>query len=161
VQVGDGKGLLEPPQGEYKTLHCAVAFGQSLNATLADKLNWDAPGEWSFRIMPWASYVSSPDSNAEVGCMASLKIGFPVGDRLLPYIAGGTGPMYTTQGTQEQSTRFNFASYGALGLQYRLDESSALSVEVWKRHFSNGSVKDPNDGVDTTAWTLAYTLFKD
>lgn len=157
--VGGGEGGLLPPQGDYRDWKVAVAFGQDLNGPFADKLNWSPPGEWSFRWMPFASYVSSPDDNLEIGCMASVKIGFPLNRRWMPYVAGGTGPMYTSQGTQEQSTKLNFVSYGALGVQYQIDARQAIAFEAWRRHFSNASLKDPNDGVDTSEWYLSYTLF--
>lgn len=161
VLVGGGEGGLLPPQGDYRDWKVAVAFGEDLEAVFEDKLNLDVPGEWSFRWMPFASYVSSPEENFEVGVMASLKLGIPLDDRWKPYIAAGTGPMYTSQDTREQATRFNFVSYGALGVEYKLDARQSIALEGWRRHFSNASLVDPNDGVDTSEWYLTYTLFAD
>jgi hypothetical protein len=161
VLVGGGEGGLLPPQGDYRDWKIVLALGQNINELALDKLNTRLPGEWSFRLMPFVSYVSSPSDNLELGCMASVKIAIPLARGLTPYLAAGTGPMYTTQNTREQATRFNFVSYGAVGVQYLIDEQHALGFETWRRHFSNASIKDPNDGVDTSEWYLSFTIFTD
>ena len=160
VLTGFGHGNLNPPQLDYRDQHLAVAFGRDIKPFMQRRWHMHPPGDWDFRWEPFYSHVSSPGRNLEVGCMASLRIGFPTRGRWEPYIAGGTGPMYTSQHTLEQSTQFNFVSYGAAGIEYRCSERTAISMEVWTRHYSNGRIKEPNAGVDTHDWILGYTIYK-
>ena len=53
----------------------------------------------------------------ELGGVFNLKVSVDTGGDLTPYIKVGTGPMYTTQGTAEQSTKYNFGSHGAVAAE--------------------------------------------
>ena len=68
------------------------------------------------------------------------------------------GPIYSSQHVNEQATKLNMVSYAAVGLQYRLNDRGALSVEAWRRHYSNGSLRSPNSGVDTVDWLVGYQM---
>jgi hypothetical protein len=161
VLTGIGQGNLEAPQLDYRIQHIVVAYGRDIKPYIQRRLHLNPPGKWDFRWEPFFTNITSPGRNVEAGCMASLRIGIPVSDaHWLPYIVGGTGPMYTSQHTREQSTQWNFVSYGALGVEYRMDEHSAVCAEVWTRHYSNASIKDPNDGIDTRDWLIGYTLYQ-
>jgi hypothetical protein len=160
VLTGIGQGNLKAPQLDYRDQHIVVAFGHNIKPYLERHLNLTPPGDWDFRWEPFYSNISSPGHNLEVGCMASLRIGIPLHGRWEPYIGGGSGPIYTTQHTLEQSTQFNIVSYAAAGIEYRINEHHAISLEGWTRHYSNGSVKNPNDGIDTRDWMLGYTIYK-
>jgi predicted porin len=52
--------------------------------------------------------------------------------------------------TREQSTQFNFASTGALGMHYFFKENTALTIEGRYRHVSNAGIDHPNSGINNT-----------
>jgi hypothetical protein len=158
VQLDRGSGILKAPQPDYSATRVGVAIGRDLKPWLKRKLGWNPDGEWSVRLEPYAALIDSPDSNFELGCAAGLRIAMPLGD-VAPYVHASTGPFYTSQRTLEQSTHFNFASYGGIGVEVKLDDESGLTLERYVRHFSNASLKDPNDGVDTRGWLLGYVTY--
>ena len=78
------------------------------------------------------------------------------------YMEGGVGLIYTTQHTYEQSTQFNFTSElgGGIYLFLNKNKTTALTVGYRFRHFSNASIKHPNNGVDTHSITAGISFFK-
>lgn len=158
VLVGASHGVLSDPQPTYETRPLRVAFNHDMKPFLRDRLNFDPWGVWQFQIEPFLAPLDQPGPNLEFGCTLGVKIGAPNG-RFMPYLKGGTGPMYTTQRTKEQSTRFNFGTHVGVGLQYLVSDRAALSVECRHRHFSNADIRKPNDGVNTLAFYVGYVQY--
>jgi hypothetical protein len=141
--------LMAPQTEDYVTVPLRVAFTHDAEPALRRIFGSVAEGSWEFQIEPFVDQVLQPRSNLEVGCALGLKYTFDTGGDLRPYLKLSTGPMYTSQPTVEQSTKFNFGSQGTMGLQVDLSEDSALLLEVRLRHFSNASIDTPNSGVDS------------
>jgi lipid A 3-O-deacylase len=73
-----------------------------------------------------------------------------------PYIGGSIGVAHVSDtriGRRDLSTRFQFED--RIGIGIRL---SRLDVYVSYVHYSNASLKSPNDGMDTLLLTLAWSL---
>ncbi|MDD4899916.1 MAG: acyloxyacyl hydrolase [Candidatus Omnitrophica bacterium] len=101
-------------------------------------------------IEPFASYVSEPDNNAEIGNNFLIKIGFlPESSKVQPYFKGGVGVVYITQHTREQGTQFNFNEYAGIGMHYFFKKNIALTAEFRWRHLSNAGIDSPNSGINT------------
>ena len=101
-------------------------------------------------VEPFASYVSEPDNNAEIGNNFLIKIGFlPEGSKIQPYFKGGVGVVYITQHTREQGTQFNFNEYAGIGMHYFFKKNLALTAEFRWRHLSNAGIDSPNSGINT------------
>jgi hypothetical protein len=157
--LGQGKGTLPDPQPDYQMTQVFVTFGHHADAWIKHRTGWNPPGDWDFRVTPYASFIDEPESNFELSCTLGLRISAPMG-RLRPYVFGATGPIYSTQGVVEQSTRLNIGSFAGLGLEYRIDDHTAVSLFRSVRHYSNGSVETPNDGVDTATYGLTYMWYE-
>jgi len=101
-------------------------------------------------IEPFASFVSEPDNNAEIGNNFLIKIGFlPETSKIQPYFKGGVGVVYITQHTREQGTQFNFNEYAGIGMHYFFKKNLALTAEFRWRHLSNAGIDSPNSGINT------------
>lgn len=157
--IQTGHGSLFDPQPEYGFTEVTLTYGYHADDWIKDHLNANPPGDWDFRITPALAIVTEPKSGVEVSCGFGFKVSTPVGKRLRPGFFASTGPMYTTVDTLEQSTRFNFGTYAGLSLEYKIDETQSVSLFKLIRHFSNGGVKEPNDGVNTNSWGVEYTWY--
>lgn len=158
VLVGSGEGKLIEPQPELRDTHIVLAFGHDMHDWLQAKLGWDLPGNCEFRIEPFVNVVNTPRDAVEFGAMAALKFSADMG-HIQPFVKGGSGPIITTLDTLEQSTDLNIVSYAAIGVDYMISDEAAIGIERWVRHYSNGSVRDPNDGVDSSDWLVGYTQY--
>ncbi|MCM8760098.1 MAG: acyloxyacyl hydrolase [Candidatus Omnitrophica bacterium] len=111
---------------------------------------------FQFQLEPFASLVSSPDVNAEVGLVFFIKYTFPLKFPVKPYVRGGSGIIFITQETEEQSTQFNFASQSGYGLSVDIGRDRYLVIEYRNRHVSNADIKKPNSGIDSYIWLLGF-----
>ena len=110
-----------------------------------NKFNINPKGLVEFVLEPFVNTVISPDSNAEVGCNFLFKYGFPLTERLYPYIEGGLGVVFMTQHTLEQSTQYNFLPQGGAGIIYFIKKDKlAINAGYRYRHLSNASFTSPN-----------------
>ncbi|MCG8429759.1 MAG: acyloxyacyl hydrolase [Candidatus Omnitrophica bacterium] len=106
------------------------------------------PGETTFLMEPFVSFVPEPQSNVEAGFVIALKYAYPLTDRLHPYLLGGGGVMYISQHLREQATQYNFCPQVGGGISWYLTPDTMFNLEYRYRHFSNAGLKEPNDGVN-------------
>ncbi|MDQ3023534.1 MAG: acyloxyacyl hydrolase [bacterium] len=151
VEVLSGYSIapLNDPQPDYVTIPLRIAFTDDAEPMLRRIFGSVTDGTWEYQIEPFIDNVMEPHRNVEVGFALGLKYTFDTAGDVRPYIKVSTGPMYTSQPTLEQATKFNFGSQAALGLQIHLSEDSALLLEARLRHFSNAAIETPNSGVDS------------
>lgn len=157
--IQTGHGSLFDPQPDYNFTELTLTYGYDADDWIKEHLNANPPGDWDFRISPALAIVNEPTAGAEFSCGFGFKVSTPVGERFRPSFFAATGPLYTTVDTLEQSTRFNFGTYAGFGLEYKIAENQSMGLFKLIRHFSNGGVKDPNDGVNTNSWGIEYTWY--
>jgi len=146
--TGFGWGKLRE-KGNYHLTPFLVDFDLDLKP-LTQKLNFNPRQLLQFQIEPFISFVSEPDTNAEIGTSFLLKIGIlPQTWKLQPFILAGPGIVYITQKTREQSTQFNFIEQVGGGVHYFFKKNIAFTVERRWRHLSNASIRNPNKGITT------------
>ncbi len=108
------------------------------------------PGLLQFQLEPYISPIYQPRQDIEIGAAFMLKIGLlPETSKFQPYIKGGTGLLYMTLHTREQSTQFNFFEQGGFGFHYFITNHTALNLECRMRHTSNCDIKKPNHGINS------------
>lgn len=157
--IQTGHGSLFDPQPDYGFTELTLTYGYHADDWIEQHLNANPPGDWDVRVSPAIAMVTDPERGVEVSCALGFKVSGTLGSRWRPNFFAATGPMYTTVDTLEQSTRFNFGTYAGVGLEYRVDNDQSISLFKLIRHFSNGGVKDPNDGVNTNSWGVEYTWY--
>jgi hypothetical protein len=127
---------------------------------LTKKIKFNPRSLVQFQIEPFLGYISSPDSNFEMGTSFFFKFGLlPQTSKIQPYIKAGVGLDYMTLHTNEQSTQFNFISTGAVGTHIFFKENVALTLEGRYRHLSNASIDEPNTGINTY-WGTVGILYQ-
>jgi hypothetical protein len=153
-----GYGQAELSQNEdYRVVPLAVAFDFNIKP-LTSKLGFNPAGLVEFQIEPFLNLIATPEGNLETGTAFLLKFGlFPETWKFQPYIKAGTGVIWMSQHTLEQSTQFNFISSAGAGLHYFLNKKNAFTLEYRFRHLSNAGIKHPNRGIDHHFCLLGLT----
>ncbi|MGE5279607.1 MAG: acyloxyacyl hydrolase [Deltaproteobacteria bacterium] len=143
---------------DFGSASIGVRFGFDLKP-FVKKFGLQPPGLLEIVYEPTAGTITQPLYNIEVMLPVSLRYAYPLMEKLYPYVEIGTGPYYFTLHTYEQSTQINFMSIGGAGFLYFLRDDLAVTVGYRRRHISNGSVKEPNGGIDANAVTFGVSWF--
>lgn len=142
---------------DYRLMPFIIGFDFDMKP-LTKKIGFNPPSMVHFQIEPFLALATSPDTNVEVGTSFLFKFGLlPESSKIQPYIKGGSGMLYMSQHTLEQSTQFNFISHAGLGFHWFFEPERALTVEYRFRHLSNASIKHPNSGIDSHYAILGIT----
>ncbi len=158
VLTGYFTGHLDNTEKDYNAVPLLVGINFDLKPAIR-KIGLNTQGSFDFILEPFLNTVIQPNSNIEAGSDFLLKYGFPLTDRLQPYVKGGLGVLYMSQHTKEQSTQYNFLPQGAAGLQYRITNDIALNLEYRYRHLSNAALKHPNSGINVNMYLCGITIF--
>ncbi len=142
----------------YEFVPIIVRFGFDL-ARLADRYREDKRQLFIFELEPFASFVASPDKNAEAGVNLLLKYGCFVTKKLCPYIELGSGFVYITQHTREQSTQFNFIPQAGAGVSYFVRNNISVNAGYRYRHLSNSAIRRPNKGIDADMLLFGVSFY--
>lgn len=112
-------------------------------------------------LEPFVNAVTRPGPGVETGIGIFIRALVPVAPsvRLVP--EAGSGPVYLGIDTREQGDAgFNFLSQFGLGAQVALDRHSALTIGYRFRHLSNAGTGMHNDGINTDALVISYSLLR-
>ncbi len=77
-------------------------------------------------------------------------------DAVHPYIEAGIGAAYLSEsdiGGRDFSTRFQFEDRAGVGVRMK-----TVDFNIRYMHYSNGSIEEPNDGMDIFMFTVGYRL---
>ena len=126
---------------------------------ILEKINLTPEAIVELYLEPQINPVASPDANVEFGCGIGWQIIFNPKAKICPYLTFGSGLIYITQSTAEQSTKYNFQDQAGCGIYYFLDRERALNFGYRIRHISNAGIKHPNSGIDTHMLEFGYSVF--
>jgi len=141
--VGYGEGKLER-QPDYQFPIFAVDFSYPLSDV------------WDFQLEPFVSYVYKPEDNFEVGLAFFFKYNFFRNKKISPYIKGGSGIIYISQDTYEQSTNFNFVDQICGGIKFSF-KKNIIFLEYRYRHISNAGIDHPNSGINSNLYLFGIS----
>jgi hypothetical protein len=157
ILTGFGAGELHG-QNDYMPVPIIWHIGYDFKPILR-KINITPEAIVELYLEPQINPVVSPDTNVEFGCGVGFHIIFAASGKIRPYLTFGSGLIYITQSTEEQSTKYNFQDQAGAGIYYFLDEKSALNFGYRIRHISNAGIKHPNSGIDTHIGEFGYSIF--
>jgi len=113
-----------------------------------------------FIIEPIASYITNNTDTLEAGVNPLFfSLRYDYGQRLVPFVEGGEGILYTDLRGENLGTRFQFSSQAGFGLHWFIDRTTALTVSYRLRHISNAGISSVNTGLNTDFFTLGVTYF--
>ena len=157
VLSGFSRGSLKD-KDDYEIVPVIMRFGIDLKAALG-KEDSNPKDLLEFEFEPFLGAGTSPDANAEIGAALLVKYGRFIFKKLCLYIEGGTGFIYLSQHTREQSTQFNFVDQAGGGIHYFIKRNIAINIGYRYRHVSNGSIKSPNKGIDSNMVLAGISWF--
>jgi len=110
-----------------------------------------APDNLRFKVEGTAGLTVSPKTHAivSVGMMALYYLEFISSDRLVPYLEGGIGVVYTDFQVEGQGSRFNFNPQIGIGVEFERDSGPPVFGVVRLSHISNAGLADENRGVNS------------
>lgn len=155
--MGVGTGELRN-QDDYMPVPVIWHIGYDFRPVL-QKININPQAIVELYLEPQINPVASPSANVEFGCGIGFHIIFSPSAKISPYLTFGSGLIYITQSTEEQSTKYNFQDQAGAGVYFFLDEKSALNFGYRLRHISNAGIKHPNSGIDTHIAEAGYSVF--
>ncbi len=116
----------------------------------------ERPGFWrgynQVYFLGMAEPIFRGPENFYYGVSAGFRYNFvQPGARLVPYVSGGVGLGWIDShanvfGAQGQDFTFNILT--ALGVSYRLNDRTSLTVGALYQHLSNGGQTDPNPSLN-------------
>jgi hypothetical protein len=115
-----------------------------------------APAPLRFKVEGTAGLTVSPQTRAmvSVGMMALYYLEFISSDRLVPYLEGGIGVVYTDFQVEGQGSRFNFNPQIGIGAEFEVDSGASFFTALRLSHISNAGLHDENRGVNSVVWML-------
>lgn len=119
---------------------------------------WHVGGYWDFGLGQWdrgSVRAGQNDAITELGVTPVFRL--QRNDRRGAYAEAGIGVHYlsrTSLGDRRFATQFQFGDHLALG--YRFGPRGAYDLAYRYQHLSNGSIKQPNDGIDFHQLRLQY-----
>jgi len=117
-----------------------------------------APDPLRFKIEATAGMTVSPYRRAIIstGMMALYYLEFISNPRLLPFIEGGIGAIYTDFKVEDQGSRFNFNPRIGIGTEFNIDFGQTLFSTIRLSHISNGGLLSKNRGINSVEWMIGY-----
>ena len=88
----------------------------------------------------------------------ALQWNFETHGRIVPYIEGGGGTLFTNQKVPRGTSRVNFTTTAAIGAHF-LRSKYHWNVELRFLHISNAGLTTPNSGVDTVQVRIGWGRF--
>ena len=115
-----------------------------------------APDPLRFKVEATAGLTVSPQTRAmvSVGMMALYYLDFVSSERLVPYLEGGIGVVYTDFQVEGQGSRFNFNPQIGIGMEFKVDSGPPFFTALRLSHISNAGLADENRGVNSVVWML-------
>jgi lipid A 3-O-deacylase len=111
-----------------------------------------APDPLRWKLEGTAGATTSPNNSAmiSVGMMALYYLEPLSTSRLLPYVEGGIGMIYTDFQVEGQGSRFNFNPQVGIGMEFkRGDSKEPFFATIRLSHISNAGLSSENRGVNS------------
>lgn len=111
-------------------------------------------------LEPFVSYATNSVDTYEAGAnLLFFSLRYDRGQRVVPFIAGGEGALYTGLRDHGLGTHFQFSSQFGAGLEWFITRSTALSVTYRYRHISNAGLSSQNTGLNAHFGLLGLSYF--
>ncbi|HVP43926.1 MAG TPA: acyloxyacyl hydrolase [Terriglobales bacterium] len=117
--------------------------------------------EYAVDLIP-AYVVFQPVENSYGGGFTPvlLKYNFSAGKKVVPYLEGGAGLLFTNHDVPFGTNAVNFTPQAAAGLQFFIQHNRSINLAARYVHISNAGLASPNPGINTIQFTLGYHWWK-
>lgn len=139
-----------------------LAFGWvGWGKVLTDEI---AAGHWyGGNLEFWAELFGGAQYHPEwrylVGITPFFRWNFITDGRFIPFIDAGIGPTLTDIEKPDLCGKFQFNIRGGGGVHYYMTKNRALTLQAQYIHLSNGSTREPNNGINSLQFELGINGF--
>jgi len=145
-------------QDDYVFYPIMGHFGWKINSLFQNLSHHQ--GTLQFAVQPFVNPVSNPDGGVEAGAEFAIKYSYPVWEKVSPFLEVGAGPIYFGVDTYEQGEKgFSFSDHVTGGLQFALQENTALNIGYRYRHISNLETREENGGINANSVVVGFSVF--
>ncbi len=119
--------------------------------------------EWAADLMPVYYVVQpTPAKNAYGAAFnpVNLKWNFTHADRTVPFLELGGGVLFSNQVVPNNTSRVNFVTHGAFGVQFFNNQKRAFTASIRYEHISNAGLTVPNPGINTVQFLVGMNWFR-
>jgi len=118
-------------------------------------------GVLQYQFEPVIGLMTSPSAKFDIGAsLIGFKYNFTgLGSRISPHADFGFGVIYEPVDRRVQGTSFNFLLQTGLGVQYFVNDKTAVNVSYRYRHISNAGIKQPNSGINSNFVLVGMSFF--
>ena len=135
--------------------HLDLSLPRVIDAPLA---RYNLRAQWV--LEPFVSYATDSIDTYEAGAnLLFFTLRYDHGQRVVPFIAGGEGALYTGLRDRGLGTHFQFSSQIGAGLEWFITRNMALSVMYRYRHISNAGLSSHNNGLNAHFGLLGLSYF--
>ncbi len=80
-------------------------------------------------------------------------------ERFTPYVLAGGGILYVDLGLPTMGTKLCYSYQAGTGLQYFIDNNTALNLEYRYHHISNADTASPNEPLNSTKFLIGVSYY--
>ncbi len=169
-------GAADTAEGSLESYGLRLAYGSANRggltfASLLPRLSFILPAgierplssyhlraEWVSELI--VSSITNGTDTVEAGVNPLFfSLTYDRGQRLVPFIEGGEGLLYTDLRGERLGGRFQFSSQAGVGLHWFVSENMALTAAYRLRHISDAGITRQNSGLNTDSFLLGVTYF--
>ena len=103
-------------------------------------------------------FVVSPDTSSMIGMNFLACYTFTADQTIHPYLFGGGGPVYSFADVPGMGAELNGNYQFGIGMEYAMDKSYNLLLEMRYHHISNGGSEEPNDPLNSCKLLVGVTF---
>jgi lipid A 3-O-deacylase len=155
-----GYGVTHPGLGATKTKIQTVDFVMRYGYFLTEEAgkSWYR-GRHELLIDIPVHYVVSPETTPMVGITFLACWNFTAFGKIVPYIFGGGGLVYTELDVPELGRRLNGTYQTGLGSQYFIKKNTSIDFNYRFHHISNANTAKPNGPLNSSKIAIGVSFF--
>ena len=121
--------------------------------------NQCCPGNWEIMQELFGGAQVRPRYAYAVGLTTLLRYNFVTGSRWVPFVCCGLGVSATDISRPDLSSTFEFNIQSGAGVNYFLNEHTALIFQYRYIHISDAGMTTPNQGVNESTFSTGISWF--
>jgi len=104
--------------------------------------------------------VIHPESAIMTGITFLASWNFTAGDKIVPHIFAGGGPVYTNLDIPGLGTELNYSYQGGAGFNYFIRKNMGINFNYRLYHMSNAGTAEPNEPLNFSRILIGVTIYK-
>jgi opacity protein-like surface antigen len=158
ARVGAGFGTDRfGSQGAHDLVYLKIEYGRVLTDLWSADRWW--AGQWTVAGELIAGHQYHPEAAGVAGAAPVVRYVFAGPGDWRPYLLGGMGFVWTDIDGRDLTGKFQFSPNGGAGCYWFVRPSVAVTAEYRFIHYSNGSMRSPNGGLNLHAALVGLTRF--